>query len=503
MNFYQISPSIREIPQTIVRVRKITFGKKNTIMNQQIQKTILLVEDEPLIGLKESAQLQEYGYKVIHALNEQEAMKSVENKNLIIDLILMDIDLGQGTNGTDVARNILKNHDIPILFLSSHVEREIVRMTEDITTYGYMVKNSSIAALDASIKMAFRLYDAHSDLKKKSLEIETKRRELEFSEKRYRRLFESAKDGILILDAKTGLIVDVNPFLMQMLGYSKEELLSKKIWEINAFKNINYSKQLFKELQDKEYVRYSDLPLETFEGEMLHVEFVSNVYLVDNDKVIQCNIRDITERNLHEKILENDIDNKKALLRELQHRTKNSFSLITSLISLRSIAASSAELKNTLEELNLRVQSISDLYSLLYETESIDRVQLTTYCNKVIESIDKLSDKIEIHENIERTYVSAKSAAIIGMILVELLSNAVKYAFPNGRKGIINIELHKIGDNLQLTVEDNGIGLPENFDIAVTKTLGLHLVSLMTSQLNGNIEFPKESGTKIVIDFPV
>jgi formate hydrogenlyase transcriptional activator len=121
---------------------------------------------------------------------------------------------------------------------------------------------------------------------------------LKISEARYRRLFESAQDGILILDAETGKISDVNPFLVEMLGYSHGEFLGKKLWEIGPFKNREASKAAFLELQGKGYVRYKDLPLETKGGRPIAVEFVSNVYLVNHHKVIQCNIRDITERNL-------------------------------------------------------------------------------------------------------------------------------------------------------------------------------------------------------------
>ncbi len=120
------------------------------------------------------------------------------------------------------------------------------------------------------------------------------------SEKRYRGLFESAKDGIIILDAYTGKIVDVNPYLIEMLGYSHEELLVKELWEIGTFKNIAASKEAFLELQNKGYVRFEDMPLKTKNGQHIEVEFISNTYFVDNTKIIQCNIRNITERKLAE-----------------------------------------------------------------------------------------------------------------------------------------------------------------------------------------------------------
>ena len=116
------------------------------------------------------------------------------------------------------------------------------------------------------------------------------------SELRYRRLFEAAQDGILILDAISGAITDVNPFLINLLGYSREEFVEKKLWEVGAFQDVEASQQAFEALQKNEYIRYEHLPLRAKSGRLVDVEFVSNVYLVGGEKVIQCNIRDITER---------------------------------------------------------------------------------------------------------------------------------------------------------------------------------------------------------------
>ena len=116
------------------------------------------------------------------------------------------------------------------------------------------------------------------------------------SERRYRRLFETAQDGILIFDADTGQVVDANPFMKDLLGYSQEEFLGRKLWEIGPFKGSAASKIAFAELQLKDRIRYEALPLETKDGRRVEVEFISNAYLVDKKRLIQCNIRDITER---------------------------------------------------------------------------------------------------------------------------------------------------------------------------------------------------------------
>jgi PAS domain S-box-containing protein len=120
--------------------------------------------------------------------------------------------------------------------------------------------------------------------------------ELRASETRYRRLFEAARDGIFILDADSWEIRDVNPFLLNLLGFSRAELLGRKLWEIGPLRDVLLSKVDFEELQTREFIRYENLPLETREGKHVEVEFVSNVYISGDRKVIQCNIRDITER---------------------------------------------------------------------------------------------------------------------------------------------------------------------------------------------------------------
>jgi len=123
------------------------------------------------------------------------------------------------------------------------------------------------------------------------------------SELRYRRLFETAKDGILILDAETGMVVDVNPFLISLLGFSREQFLGKTVWDLGFFRDIVANEENFAELREKEYIRYENRPLETIDGRRIEVEFISNVYLVNGAKVIQCNVRDVSARRRAEEAL--------------------------------------------------------------------------------------------------------------------------------------------------------------------------------------------------------
>lgn len=178
---------------------------------------------------------------------------------------------------------------------------------------------------------------------------------LRLSELRYRRLFETAQDGILILDANSGEIMDVNPFMIDLLDYPFEELRGRKLWEIGQFKDIAANHAAFETLQQNEYIRYENLPLRRRDGKQIHVEFVSNVYWVEADKVIQCNIRDITARA--EKA--NDSDTHLAAL-ELANGTKDAWlsvhsqNLRTPLMSMGSMLG--------LIELGHKLASVRPLY---------------------------------------------------------------------------------------------------------------------------------------------
>lgn len=143
---------------------------------------------------------------------------------------------------------------------------------------------------------------------------------LQASEARYRRLFETAKDGILLLDAATGEIIDANAFLEDLLGYTHSELLGKTLWEIGPFRDIAASQSAFRQLQSREYIRYDNLPLESKTGHHRQVEFVSNVYSVDDQRVIQCNIRDITGRREAEAAVQRANEALVTLVEELQRR---------------------------------------------------------------------------------------------------------------------------------------------------------------------------------------
>jgi len=174
-------------------------------MRKEQNKTILLVEDEAIIALSEKNQLERLGYRVLVAYTGEKSIEIFKNETSI-DLVLMDIDLGTGIDGVDAGKNILSCKEIPLVFLSSHTEPEIVLKTEKISSYGYVVKNSGLTVLDASIQMAFKLFDAH----RKVIE----------NEERYRTLFENSHTIILLIDPETKKIADANQAAEAFYGWT-------------------------------------------------------------------------------------------------------------------------------------------------------------------------------------------------------------------------------------------------------------------------------------------
>jgi DNA-binding response OmpR family regulator len=181
--------------------------------------TILLVEDEFLLALDQKAQLEKHGYAVVQAPSG-EAADEASKAHPGIDLVLMDINLGPGIDGTEAASRILDRRDLPLIFLSSHTEKEVVEKTERITNYGYVVKGSGITVLDASIKMAFKLFDANRRIRRMNMAYEATNEELrvsldslhrtkdelEISEEKFSKAFHTVPDAVFLSSYETGEI---------------------------------------------------------------------------------------------------------------------------------------------------------------------------------------------------------------------------------------------------------------------------------------------------------
>jgi PAS domain S-box-containing protein len=264
-------------------------------MIDERHRTILLVEDEALIAVAEKMTLEKYGFKVLTAYTGERAIMTV-NSTPEIDLILMDIDLGSGIDGTVAAKKILETHDIPLVFLSSHTEPEVVEKTEGITSYGYIVKDSGETILIASIKMAFRLFEARMNEKKKE--------EAVIAEKDFNSLLINSTPAFFVSMDKDMNIMSMNTAMMQTLGYTKDEMIGKNYLAMLVPKSEHVMlTEVFNRLLNLKQKTFNENKIITKDGREILCEWYGTPILKENtvESFIGMGIN-ITERRQIEQI---------------------------------------------------------------------------------------------------------------------------------------------------------------------------------------------------------
>ena len=283
--------------------------------------------------------------------------------------------------------------------------------------------------------------------------------EIKISETRYRRLFESAQDGILILNRKTGEITDSNLFIETLTGYSKEELIGKPLWNIGFFRDQVASKVAFEELQEKDYIRYEDLPLETKDGKRIEVEFVSNVYPIDLfTSVIQCSIRDITDRKRAEMAL-NEASQKLRLLTGLtRHDIINQITVLQLFLDL-AIDTSDSDLVNKyIARAQEAGKKIENTIGFTREYENFGTVSsgwLRIY-NIIESSKTEVSlGQISVHNRIPGD-IEVYADPIIRKVFTTLLENAIRHG---GNLTKVCISCSEFEGNMIITCIDDGVGI--------------------------------------------
>jgi PAS domain S-box-containing protein len=373
---------------------------------------------------------------------------------------------------------------------------------------------------------------------------------LDVSELRYRRLFETAQDGILILDANTGKIIDVNPFLLDLLDYPFESMIGLRLWEIGQFKDIAANRAAFETLQTNEYIRYENLPLRTKTGKEIQVEFVSNVYFVGSDKVIQCNIRDISARaefqaasKSHADALELAGRARDEVIAVLSHELRNPLAAISSMIDVLELGHGEVGMpdkkdlppqfdKSALAFIRRSVQSLVHLVTELLdfthianealglEFVKVDAHEVIRFALKNLESQQiRAGIGIDLRLEAPRSYIRADPLKL-EQVLSNLIGNAVKFTPKGGKVSIVT--RNDEGRRLVIEVSDTGIGIPadalsrifspfEQGDSSIHRRygglgLGLSIARTLTKAHGGTLEAASEGldkGTKFTARFKI
>ena len=562
---------------------------------------ILLVEDQLLFAKVQQMELESYDYQVVLAHSGEEAISRVDEGQKI-DVILMDIDLGAEMDGTETAKKILSKREIPIVFYSNHTNKEIVEKTEEISSYGYVVKNSGITVLDASIKMALKLYRQKKALEEKDqlltsitdnypnafISVTNSDYRVDFTagggyktrglnpqhyigkhineifgpdSHKIQQHYQIAFDGnaeefevsfegsdllfkcsplpsetgkierilVAVMDVSAyrnairennlktemlnsitqsvvstdmqGVVTYWNKGAEKLYGWKTEEAIGKPVVELTPVISKDQTTELLKQLFNGKSWE-GEIKASNKKGEEFIVHTINSPIFQDG---VQTGIIGISSSLEHRLKIERELEKANieitTLLNELQHRAKNSFTLISSMIMLEESSSSDGDCKKSLSRLNRRIMAISDMYELLHKNEASNRVRLDEYLVELVHLIENSDPSQKI--DIETVPVEAKLdvALPIGICVVELVTNAIKYAYPNSEKGIILFKLDNRNGRLVISVFDEGIGHKITSN-DTSGTSGLSLIKAFVKQLDGVFHVTNKKGTRCEILVP-
>lgn len=320
-------------------------------------------------------------------------------------------------------------------------------------------------------------------------------------------IIESSLDMICATD-KEGKIIEFNEAASHAFGYTFDEV-----------KNLS-PKILYADEKEFERVHKQIYSLGSFSGEITNIRkggttFISflsaSLLLSPNGEIIGTMgvSRDITESKRAEKQLKEALKEKEILLKEVHHRVKNNLQVISSILNLQSSYVNDENTLNILKESQNRIKSMAFIHESLYQNKDFAQIKFSEYvvnlANNLVHSYGLNNKLIDLKLEIDEVFLNLDDSIPCGLIINELVSNALKYAFVDKNKGEIEIKVKNKGDKIYLSVSDNGVGLPKDFNIENTQTLGLQLVSSLTEQLEAELKWSskKDKGTKFELEFKI
>lgn len=325
---------------------------------------------------------------------------------------------------------------------------------------------------------------------------------------RYKTLFEQAAVGVAELESLTGKFIRINKKYCEILGYSETEMLHLDFMKITHQDTLQADLEGMRKLISNEIREYSvEKQYIRKDQKLCWVQLtVSAMWDPGNEPDYHIAIvQDITERKVNEQKVKDLLSEKEILIKEIHHRIKNNMSVVHSLLDLQASNLKEPTAISALMDASSRVQSMSMLYDKLYTSPDFKTMFTEDYISELIDEIIgnfTNAKNVKISKKIQNFVLTAEKLQPLGIILNELLTNTMKYAFTFGKEGLITISLSLEKEIVSLQVSDNGIGLPNSVDFSVSSGFGLNLVKMLSIQLYGNLHLEREKGTSIRVNFP-
>jgi len=395
---------------------------------------------------------------------------------------------------------------IAAAFITYYLDKNILYRLDRIT--------SSILGIGKKIDLSKRVPELGNDeLKDLSVSVnkmlqslQESKYDLEKSEKRYRAIFENTGTAMTIIDDKMDIKL-VNAEFEKSTGLSKKEIENKKnlldfilkdqVDEIKKHHNLE-------EFKGKNILNNYEIKMKNNKDDIR--DYLATIGFIPGTKNSLISLIDITEHKKADQQIKTSLKEKEILLREIHHRVKNNLQVISTLLFLQSSEITDPKIIENYRESENRIQSIALIHEKMYQSTDLSSINFTNYLNSLIDDIlhsyDTGQKTIEVKKDTGSFSLSIETVQPLGLIINELVSNSLKHAFKNIDKGIITITLEKLEKaSFKLTVSDNGVGLPDNFDFVKSETLGLLLVNNLVEQLEGTIKLVKNGGTAFEIIF--
>jgi len=331
---------------------------------------------------------------------------------------------------------------------------------------------------------------------------------LQDNEEKYRTLFESNPNYTILVDLN-GVILDINSAAAEFTGLSPGKLIGRNFSELGIFpsEDSTFQREKFSHALKGETVKPFQYKLINRKDEYSWVE--SQLVPIKKDGEINSVLviaTDTTERKNAIDNLKSSVNEKKILIKEIHHRVKNNMQIISSLLSLQSQHLKDDEevALDVLKESQNRVKSMAMIHEKLYQSKDFTHIKFEEYVQRLVSdlfysysTIQNVNFKVEVDD----VDLNMETAVPCGLIISELFSNSLKYAFPHGREGEVYVSIKKDHGEYRMVISDNGIGIPMDFDFEHAESLGLQLVNSLTKQLDGEIKLDRSHGTKFIISF--
>jgi PAS domain S-box-containing protein len=316
----------------------------------------------------------------------------------------------------------------------------------------------------------------------------------------------SSEDAIISWNLE-GNIISWNTGAENIYGYTEAEIVNKNISILMPPEQADELKDLINSIKIGNQIKNFETLRLRKDNTPIDVSLtISPIKDISGQIVGASTIaHDITERKKRRRNINASLKEKEVLLREIHHRVKNNMQIISSLLNLQIQYLNEEESVNVLMESQNRVKSMAIIHEKLYQSHDLNSIKIAEYVKSLVKdlfySYNITEDRIESIINIEDIKLNIETAIPCGLILNELVSNSLKYAFPNKREGKIKVSIHTKEDGYELNISDNGIGFPDELDFKNTDSLGLQLVNNLTDQIDGSIELERNNGTNFSINF--